>query len=167
MELNNEAISKELSKQITDALKKRFKEQGHDLNGKGLNSLETVVKSDLNGLVIQILGEHYMGFQDSGRRPGSMPPIEPLMKWVMARGIASDMKSAKRIAFGIAINMKKIGMHSTNKRIDLSKRHFIKDTIEDKSNFIQESLFKMFSINFDLMVTNYTKQLTEKLIVKI
>ena len=40
----------------------------------------------------------------------------------------------------------------------------ISDTLREKESFIQESLFKMFSINFDLMVTNYTKQLTEKLL---
>ena len=167
MELNNEAISKELSKQITDALKKRFTEQGHNVTGKGIASLETVVKSDLNGLVIQILGLDYMGKQDSGLPPGTKPDLRSLEKWVIARGLTSDMKAAKRIAFYIGRNMERIGMHSRNKRIDLSKRHFIKDTIEDKASFIQESLFKMFSINFDLMVTNYSKQIQEKLIVKI
>lgn len=167
MELNNSEIAKDLEKQITDALKKKFEEQGHSLTGKGINSLETQVRSDLSGLVIQILGLEYMGFQDSGRRAGKMPPIEPLMNWVKARGIASDMKAVKRIAFAIAMNMKKIGMHSSGGRIDLTKRHFISDTLEEKGSFIQDSLFKMFSLNFDLMITNYTTQLQQKQIIKI
>ena len=79
--------------------------------------------------------------------------------WVKRSGLATDMIDVKRIAFLINRNMKRIGTHSVRGRIDLSKRHFIKDTIEDKSNFIQDSLFKMFNKNFDLMVTNYTKEL--------
>jgi hypothetical protein len=159
MKLKDDIIAKELEKQITDALKKKFEEQGHSLTGKGINSLQTIVKDELGGLIIQILGEEYMGFQDAGRKAGKMPPIEPLMRWVKLRGLASDMKAVKRIAFAIAMNMKKIGMHSSGSRIDLSKRHFISDTITNETGFIQDSLFKMFNKNFDLMVTNYTKEL--------
>jgi len=159
MKLKDDIIAKELEKQITDALKKKFEEQGHSLTGKGIKSLQTIVKDELGGLIIQILGDEYMGFQDAGRRAGKGMPVDILQEWVKRRGLATDMKDVKRIAFLINRNMKRIGTHSVRGRIDLSKRHFIKDTIEDKSNFIQESLFKMFNKNFDLMVTNYTKEL--------
>ena len=167
MKLTNEEIAKDLEQHITSALKKRFTDQGHNVTGKGVASLETIVKEELGGLVIQILGLDYMGKQDSGLPPGTKPNIQGLERWVKARGIATDMKSVKRIAFFIGRNMERIGMHSRGGKIDLTKRHFIKDTIEDKSSFIQESLFKMFNKNFDLMVTNFSKELQKKTIINL
>ena len=167
MELKNEAIAKQLETTLTNAMITKFKEQGHNLTGKGIQSLKTIVKSDLNGLVIQIVGEEYMGKQDSGLKPGEVKMTDQLLRdleeWVQRRGMATDMRSAKRIAFNVARNMVRIGMHSTNKRIDMSKRGFISSTLKQESNTINNSLFAMFSTNFDLLVKNFTTERYSKL----
>ena len=51
-------------------------------------------------------------FRISGRRPGAMPPIEPLTDWVIAKGIESDRRRAKGISFAIA---KKIAAAGTTR----------------------------------------------------
>ena len=166
MKLSNPEIAKQLEDMLTASMIAKFKDQGHSLTGKSIQSLKTVVKDNSTGVLIQITGEDYMGFQDSGRKAGSMPPIAALERWVIQRGIASEPKQAKSIAFAIAKNMKRIGMHSKNSKIDLSKRHFISSTIEKESPTINKMLFQMFDKNFDLFVKNLTTK-NQKTILNI
>jgi hypothetical protein len=77
----------------------------------------------------------------------------------------SEAKEVKRIAFAIATNMKRIGMHSRNKRIDMSKRGFITKTIENGSSIIQAKLFEMFEKNFDIMVTQAMRDTKAQFII--
>lgn len=41
-------------------------------------------------------------FMEYGRRPGKLPPPGPIFEWVMRKGLASDEKQGKQIAFAIA-----------------------------------------------------------------
>ena len=165
MKLKEEAISTQLENLLTNAMIAKFKEQGHNVTGKGIASIKTVVKEKANGLIIEISGEDYMGKQDSGLPAGTKPDLAGLERWVLQRGIASDMKSAKRIAFYIGRNMERIGMHSRNNKIDLTKRGFISTSIETNAPKINELLFKMFDKNFELLVKNMTTN--EKLIIEL
>lgn len=55
----------------------------------------------------------YADIIEFGRHPGSMPPVEPLVKWVKRKlGITND-KKALNIAWGIAVEMKKRGLEGT------------------------------------------------------
>ena len=162
----NPEIAKSLAAEMTLALRKRLLEQGHKATGRGVKSLETRIVPSGDGLLISILGEDYLEFQETGRRKGSFPPISALEKWVKQKGIASG-KKAKSIAFAIAKNMQTIGMHSTNKRLDLTKRKFISSTIDRKAKVIQDKLFQMFEKNFDLIVTQLSKGIQTKTIIKL
>jgi hypothetical protein len=73
----------------------------------------------------------YAGVIEKGRRPGTMPPVDPLESWVRRKGIARNVQaayraakkvaraskqrtppkppSARSIAFAIALSMKKHG----------------------------------------------------------
>jgi hypothetical protein len=167
MNLKNEAIAKQLETMLTNAMVSKFKSQGHNLTGKGIASLKTEVKSNAGGLLIQILGEGYMGKQDSGLKPGEVKMTSELLRdlevWVVRRGMADQM-SAGRVAFNVARNMVRIGMHSTNKRIDKTKSGFITHTIQKESPTINNMLFQMFSTNFDLLVTNMTNKMSKTII---
>ena len=160
MKLINPEVSRQLESMLTSAMVAKFKQQGHNVTGKGIASLKTTVKDKLDGVLIQISGLDYMGKQDSGLRPNEVKMtsqiIADLERWVIRRGIVSDMKAAKRVAFYIGRNMERIGMHSSKKRIDLSKRGFITSTIQKESKTINNMLFKMFEKNFALLVTNMT-----------
>lgn len=163
----NEAIANELESLITKALVSRLKKQGHVATGKGVNSLETKIRESGSGLLIAIFGEDYLAYQETGRKAGKMPPIKDLMKWVKAKGIASEAKEVKRISWAIAINMKKIGMHSNNNKLDMSKRHFFTKTMEGGKQVINKKLFEMFEKNFDLLVTQFTKDKQVKTIIEL
>jgi len=163
----NPEIAKRLELEITTALKNRLKAHGHVATGRGLSSLKTRIRAAGDGLIIAIIGEEYLAFQETGRRAGSFPPVAALERWVKQKGIASEAKQVKRIAFAIAKNMAKIGMHSKGNRIDLSKRHFITNTIENKSTVIQQRLFQMFEKNFDLIVTQFIKDTQTKTIIPV
>lgn len=158
----DQAIANELESLITKAVKARLQKQGHVATGKGLNSIETRVKERGQGLVIEILGEDYLAYQETGRKAGTLPNIGALEKWVKQKRLASEAKEVKRIAWAIGINMKRIGMHSNNKRLDTSKRKFLSSTIEGGTQIIQGKLFEMFEKNFALMVTQFTKDAVTK-----
>ena len=159
MKLSNPEIAKQLEDMLTASMVAKFKSQGHNLTGKGIASIKTTVKDNSSGLLIQITGLDYMGKQDSGLKAGEVKMNNQLLRdlesWVLRRGMATQM-NAGRAAFNIARNMVRIGMHSTNKRIDLTKRGFISSTIEKESPTINKMLFQMFDKNFDLFVKNLT-----------
>ncbi len=51
----------------------------------------------------------YASIIESGRRPGKMPPIETIVRWAMRRMSITE-KKARRIAFPIALAIKKRGL---------------------------------------------------------
>ena len=170
MKLKNDVIASQMEKMLTSAMIGKFKSQGHNLTGKGIQSIKTVVRDNIGGLIIQITGEDYMGYQDSGTKAGSRNSsggwIEALTSWVQRRGIESDMKKAKSIAFAIAKTHIKVGMHTRRGKLDMSKRHFISSSVEKASPAINKMLFQMFDKNFDLFVTNLTSK-NQKTILNI
>ena len=152
-------ISNKIEALLTDAIVKNFKKQGHTVSNKGIDSIKTIVKSENNNIVIQIFGEEYMGFQDAGRKAGKLPNVGAIIQWVKDKGITDDdgKKTQEQLGWAIAIHMKRIGMHSTKKKLDLSKRNAIQMGINDNSNFLNDLLFKSFEDNFTLYITNFTK----------
>ncbi len=155
MNLKQEEIARELETLLTNALRDKFKSQGHTATGKGSKSIETKVLGNGTNLVIQVLGEDYLLNQETGRKAGKLPNIDALKKWVKQKGIASESKAVNRIAWAIGVNMKKIGMHSKNSRLDMSKRRFISSTVEEEANVINDKLFQMFEKNFNVLITKY------------
>lgn len=65
----------------------------------------------------------------AGRPSGNAPPVEPLIKWVVAKGIETDSKKAKGVAFAIA---KKIAKKGTDRNI--AKKNWV--GVDDKGNRI-------------------------------
>lgn len=153
-------ITKALADLLTDSLKEELLAQEHKATGKGVDSLRTEILEQAENIQINIFGEDYLGFQDSGRKAGKMPNVGAIIEWVKIKRIALNDKEAKKIGWAIAISMKRIGMHSDRGRppkVDLTKRHFIKNVIEDKKEDIFEALYKAIDTQFSLAVNNLTK----------
>ena len=55
----------------------------------------------------------YSDIINYGRHPGSMPPVEPLIKWVSRKLGITDIKKAKNVAWSIAIEIKRRGLEGT------------------------------------------------------
>lgn len=120
-----------ISDRLLKALVKEFIEQGHNVTGKGLASIN--IKLTPNSIIGEM--DDYMLIQSKGvrrsripysggrRRGGKSQFIQALKGWVKKKGIASNDKKALGIAFAIAKTMKKEGMptrgafkHSKNGR---------------------------------------------------
>jgi hypothetical protein len=153
-------IIEKLGNLLLNATKKQLEKDGRKATGKGIASLETKVFALGENVVVQLLGEDYLEYQDTGRKPGkgvSKEGQKLLAKWVQLKGIETDPKKAKGMAFVIARNMKEVGMHSKDKRLDLSQRNFLgraADTILPK---VDNILFDAFEKNFNLMVDKFAK----------
>ena len=154
---------------LLGSVKRQLKAKGHKATGKSLASLESNIVGFGDGLAIQIIGEDYLEYQDTGLKAGkrkgssgSTVWIDALAEWVRKKGIESDMKKSRGIAFAIAKNMKRIGMHSKNSRLDLSKRNFLGDALKDVQPKIDEKLFEVFEKNFNLIVDKFVGTLDSK-----
>jgi hypothetical protein len=75
----------------------RFNVLGMNATGKWLSSLEVDAKDSV-GI---IKGESYTEFLAKGRKPGKMPPIQPIIKWCQAK-FGLDIKQATAMAWGVA-----------------------------------------------------------------
>lgn len=60
-----------------------------------------------------------------GRLPGHMPPVEPIVQWVLRKGIAKDEKEARQIAWAIATDIRTHGQDA---------RPFLSPAIEQTRN---------------------------------
>lgn len=107
-------ISPELSKALGDELKKNLVQELRRTKaiatGDLIKSLNIQIEKTADGAIISLAGNDYITFIEKGRKRGKYAPIKPLERWVMAKGIASDAKKVKAIAFAINNKIKKEGI---------------------------------------------------------
>jgi len=104
LELAIEIFGEEVVNEIANQLKIADKDATGDL----IRSLDSNVIKNSKGFTIQLLANDYYQYVDNGRKPGKMPPIRAISKWVNARGISAD--AAWPIAKSIGMN----GIRATN-----------------------------------------------------
>lgn len=152
-------VLEELNKLLVNTIRQNLRKKGHNNTGRLSQSIESKVSALGQGVIFRITGEDYGRFQEEGqRRGGRLRNIAALTKWVQQKGIALDLKKAKGIAFAIAKTQQRIGMHTAGGRIDLSKRNFISESIDEKDSVIQNVLFRTFEVNFETLTTNFTQE---------
>lgn len=128
----------ELSKQLIDADKKA--------SGKLLRSLDYNVIEVLGNLMVRIKAESYLMVVDKGRRPGKMPPVSPIKKWIDQRKIKPKDMTTDQLAFVIASSIKKKGIKPTNviqRSIDNILRNKTKILAEAASKDVMDQLNKI------------------------
>ncbi len=97
-------IDNVLQKVIDNFLIPRFHELKMNASGEWLNSLEIAIGNDEG----KIRGRQYSEQLAKGRKPGSIPPIRQLERWVNLKlGISGP--EAKSMAFAIAKKIEKEG----------------------------------------------------------
>lgn len=102
-----------LAKKLIDEIKSNLIKEGKVSSGRLVNSLSYEVIKDLESVTIQILGEKYLKFVDEGRRPGKMPPIGDIKKWVIQKPVKFVGKTDDQTAFIIAKSIGKKGIVPT------------------------------------------------------
>ena len=94
----------EILKQMKSDIEANIDASGVSATGKSRNSL-SVVEYDKGVKLVSSF--KYFAVLETGRRPGKMPPVNPIVDWIYARGLQKETDAKTRgFAFAIA---KKIG----------------------------------------------------------
>ncbi len=152
-----------------------WRAQGHELSGSAVKQMETVVKFEINTLVIEGLVPDYMAINNSGvtaaRIPytpnSGRPPskyISGLIDYVKRRMGKSD-KEAKGIAFAIASKHKKEGMptkgsvrfSTTGKRTG-----FIEQALDKNSPKFIELIENAITFSVEATIESYYKSILNR-----
>ena len=103
-----------VGKALIDEIKMRLIQEGKVSSGRLLNSLSYNTIQSIEGWTIEILAEKYLEFVDKGRKPGKMPPIDDIQKWVIQKPVKFIGKTDSQTAFIIAKSIGKKGIVPTN-----------------------------------------------------
>lgn len=84
-------------------------------SGNLINSLDWEVVETANQIILEIIGPDYLQYVDEGRRPGKMPPYDPIERWVGQRGIQPRPGQSKRsLVWAIRQKIARDGIEPTN-----------------------------------------------------
>ena len=103
-----------VGKALIDEIKMRLVQEGKVSSGRLLNSLSYNTIQSIEGWTIEILAEKYLEFVDRGRKPGKMPPIGDIQKWVIQKPVKFVGKTDSQTAFIIAKSIGRRGIVPTN-----------------------------------------------------
>jgi len=130
-------------------LQSSFDTKGLNDTKKARNSLNHIVK----GKTLIISGLARVLFLEFGRKPGQMPPIEPIQKWVESKlGVSSD--ESKGVAFAIAKKIAKKGTDIFTNRakglqivltLDMINKLLLKEITKSLSLEITGGLFDVWT----------------------
>lgn len=106
-----EELGEEYVKELTRQLLRLDKKASGEL----IDSLDYKVRETVNGLLLEIIAADYLKYVDKGRKPGKMPPLYLLMKWVRVKPISLKKGQTKQgVAFAIGKSIAKKGIKPTN-----------------------------------------------------
>lgn len=163
-----------LSGYILRNLKDEFEAQGHKLTGAFENSLTYQVKDSVTKIEIDVLGNDYGKYVNTGvpsnkipfsgtkkGRGGTSKYIQGLIRFVQLR-TGKNAKEAIGIAFAIAKAHKRDGMptrgsykHSQNSR----RTDFVNFVLNDKEENVGELIEDYVKSEIELLIQNYVKTL--------
>ena len=168
-------LADDISALAIEVIAMEWRAQGHELSGSAVKQMETLVKYEINTLVIEGLVPDYMAINNSGvtaaRIPytpnSGRPPskyISGLIDYVKRRMGKSD-KEAKSIAFAIASKHKKEGMptkgsvrfSTTGKRTG-----FIEQALDKSSPKFIELIENAITFSVEATIESYYKSILNR-----
>jgi hypothetical protein len=168
-------LADNISALAIEVIAMEWRAQGHELSGSAVKQMETLVKFEINTLVIEGLVPDYMAINNSGvtaaRIPytpnSGRPPskyISGLIDYVKRRMGKSD-KEAKGIAFAIASKHKKEGMptkgsvrfSTTGKRTG-----FIEQALDKNSAKFIELIENAITFSVEATIESYYKSILNR-----
>lgn len=152
-----------------------WKAQGHNLTGSAIKQMETMVKFQINTLIIEGLIPDYMAYNNSGVNAERIPYypgsgnktskyIDGLMRYAKQRFGASD-KESKSIAFAIASKHKKEGMptKASAKYSSTGKRTgFIETALDKNSQKFIELIENAIKYSVEVTIESYYKSILNR-----
>jgi hypothetical protein len=168
-------LADDISALAIEVIAMEWRAQGHELSGSAVKQMETLVKYEINTLVIEGLVPDYMAINNEGVPSNKIPYypnsgrktskyIDGLIDYVKRRMGKSD-KEAKGIAFAIASKHKKEGMptkasarySSTGKRTG-----FIEQALEKSSPKFIELIENAITFSVEATIESYYKSILNR-----
>jgi hypothetical protein len=175
MDASLQKLADDISVLAISLVANEWRAQGHELSASAVRQMETLVRFEINTLIIEGLVPNYMAINNSGvtanRIPytpnSGRPPskyISGLIDYVKRRMGKSD-KEAKGIAFAIASKHKKEGMptkgsvrfSTTGKRTG-----FIEQALEKNSPKFIELIENAITFSVEATIESYYKSILNR-----
>jgi hypothetical protein len=175
MEASLQKLADEISVLAISVVANEWRLQGHELTGSAVKQMETMVRMEINTLIIEGFVPDYMAINNSGvtaaRIPytpnSGRPPskyISGLIDYVKRRMGKSD-KEAKGIAFAIASKHKKEGMPTkTSARFSKTGKRtgFIEQALDKNSAKFVELIEVSVAATVEVLVESYYKSILNR-----
>ena len=175
MEASLQKLADDISTLAISVVATEWRAQGHELTGSAVKQMETIVKVEVNSIVIEGLVPDYMAINNQGVPANKIPYypnsgrkeseyIKGLMKYAKQRFGASD-KEAKSIAFAIASKHKKEGMPTikSQKHSKTGRRTgFIEIALEKNSQKFIERIEASIRFSVEATIESFYKSILNR-----
>jgi hypothetical protein len=175
MEASLQKLADEISVLAISVVANEWRAQGHELTGSAVKQMETMVRMEINTLIIEGFVPDYMAINNQGVPANRIPYypgsgrkeseyIKGLMKYVQQR-MGKSEKEAKGIAFAIASKHKKEGM-PTKGSVRFSKTGkrtgFIEQALDKNSPKFIELIEVSVAATVEVLVESYYKSILNR-----
>lgn len=119
-------------------------------------SLKSNVRVLPKSIEISFEGKDYAGVVDKGRRPGTMPPVDKIRKWLDTKPvrlrskqggfIKSTAKAKDRAAYAMALKIKKKGIKGSN---------FFTDAVKDRIGELEKSVLDAYALDAENYIDDF------------
>jgi len=176
MEASLQKLADEISLLAITVVANEWRAQGHELSGSAVRQMETLVKMEVNTLIIEGLVPNYMAINNQGVPANRIPYypgsgrktskyISGLIDYVQRR-MGKSEKEAKGIAFAIASKHKKEGMPTKNSVIKHSKTGrrtgFIEIALDKNSQSFIDLIEQSVAATVEVLVESYYKSILNR-----
>jgi hypothetical protein len=175
MEASLQKLADEISVLAISVVANEWRLQGHELTGSAVKQMETMVRMEINTLIIEGFVPDYMAINNSGvtaaRIPytpnSGRPPskyISGLIDYVQRR-MGKSEKEAKSIAFAIASKHKKEGMPTkTSARFSKTGKRtgFIEQALDKNSAKFVELIENAITFSVEATIESYYKSILNR-----
>jgi hypothetical protein len=176
MEASLQKLADEISLLAISVVANEWRLQGHELTGSAVKQMETMVRMEINTLIIEGFVPDYMAINNEGVKSDRIPYypssgrktskyIDGLIDYVQRR-MGKSEKEAKGIAFAIASKHKKEGMPTKNSVIKHSKTGrrtgFIEIALDKNSQKFIELIEVSVAATVEVLVESYYKSILNR-----
>jgi hypothetical protein len=175
MEASLQKLADEISVLAISVVANEWRLQGHELTGSAVKQMETMVRMEINTLIIEGFVPDYMAINNQGVPSNKIPYypgsgrktskyIDGLIDYVQRRMGKSD-KEAKSIAFAIASKHKKEGMPTkTSARFSKTGKRtgFIEQALDNNSQKFIELIEVSVAATVEVLVESYYKSILNR-----
>jgi hypothetical protein len=176
MEASLQKLADEISLLAISVVANEWRLQGHELTGAAVKQMETMVRMEINTLIIEGFVPDYMAINNQGVPSNKIPYypgsgrktskyIDGLIDYVQRR-MGKSEKESKGIAFAIASKHKKEGMPTKNSVIKHSKTGkrtgFIEIALDKNSQKFIELIEVSVAATVEVLVESYYKSILNR-----